>query len=150
MKGHIAVINCDLDKRFNGHLIDNLARKYLKKVGLNYSHGTGHGVGFFLNVHEGPQSISKYNTIKLKKGMILSNEPGYYSKNNYGIRIENLIYIDSYNKKLKFKNLTYAPIDTDLINFKNLSKKERDYLFKYHLEVYSLISKYLTYKEKNG
>ncbi len=148
LKGHIAVINCDLDKRFNGHLIDNLARKYLKKVGLNYSHGTGHGVGFFLNVHEGPQSISKYNTIKLKKGMILSNEPGYYSKNNYGIRIENLIYIDSYNKKLKFKNLTYAPIDTDLINFKNLSKKERDYLFKYHLEVYSLISKYLTYKEK--
>ena len=148
LKGHIGVIECDLKKKFNGHLVDNLARKYLKRVGLNYSHGTGHGVGFFLNVHEGPQAISKYNTIKFKKGMILSNEPGYYVKNKYGIRIENLIYVDEVKKKLIFKNLTYAPIDLELVNFKMLSKNEKNYLFKYHLDIYSKISKYLTKPEK--
>ena len=148
LKGHIGVIECNLKKKFNGHLVDKLARKYLKKVGLNYSHGTGHGVGFFSNVHEGPQAISKYNTIKFKKGMILSNEPGYYLKNKYGIRIENLIYIDETKQKLIFKNLTYAPIDLELVNFKMLNKKEKNYLFKYHLEVYSKISKYLTKPEK--
>jgi Xaa-Pro aminopeptidase len=70
--------------------------KFLKESNLDYAHGTGHGVGFFLNVHEGPQSISKINKVKIKQGMILSNEPGYYKKNNYGIRIENLVYV---NKK---------------------------------------------------
>ena len=148
LKGHIGVIECDLKKKFNGHLVDNLARKYLKRVGLDYSHGTGHGVGFFLNVHEGPQAISKYNTIKFKKGMILSNEPGYYVKNKYGIRIENLIYVDEVKKKLIFKNLTYTPMDLELINFKMLSKNEKNYLFKYHLEIYTKISKYLTKPEK--
>ena len=74
LKGHIAVATVDLNKKKNGSLIDVEARKFLKKSGLNYNHGTGHGVGYFLNVHEGPQSISKYNFIKLKKGMILSNE----------------------------------------------------------------------------
>ena len=148
LKGHIGVIECDLKKKFNGHLVDNLARKYLKRVGLDYSHGTGHGVGFFLNVHEGPQAISKYNTIKFKKGMIVSNEPGYYVKNEYGIRIENLIYVDEVKKKLIFKNLTYAPIDLELVNFKMLSKNEKNYLFKYHLDIYSKISKYLTKPEK--
>ena len=148
LKGHIGVIECDLKKKFNGHLVDNLARKYLKRVGLDYSHGTGHGVGFFLNVHEGPQAISKYNTIKFKKGMIVSNEPGYYVKNKYGIRIENLIYVDEVKKKLIFKNLTYAPIDLELVNFKMLSKNEKNYLFKYHLDIYSKISKYLTKPEK--
>ena len=125
-----------------------MARKPLKDSGLNYSHGTGHGVGFFLNVHEGPQSISKNNKVPLKKGMILSNEPGFYLKNQYGIRIENLIYIDEFKNKLIFKNLTYSPIDCDLINFKMLTTKEKDYLFKYHLSVYSKISKYLNKKEK--
>ena len=82
--------------------------------------------------------------------MILSNEPGYYLKNKYGIRIENLIYIDGNKKKLIFKNLTFAPIDIDLINFKMLTKKEKKYLFDYHLDVYSKISKYLNKKKKNG
>ena len=148
LKGHIAVYLCDLSKKYNGHLIDKLARKPLQNVGLDYSHGTGHGVGFFLNVHEGPQSISKFNRVKLKEGMILSNEPGYYFKNKYGIRIENLIYIEKINNKLFFRNLTYAPIDLDLVNFKLLSNIERNYLFEYHLNVYSRISKYLTRKEK--
>ena len=78
LKSHIAVTTVDIDKNFNGALIDKLARKNLKLKGLNYEHGTGHGVGFFLNVHEGPQSISKYNDIKFREGMILSNEPGFY------------------------------------------------------------------------
>ncbi len=148
LKGHIAVIKCNISKNFNGHLIDKLARKFLNKVGLNYSHGTGHGVGFFLNVHEGPQNISKYNYVPLKEGMILSNEPGYYLENKYGIRIENLIYIFSKNKELRFKNLTYVPIDLDLINFKMLTNIEKKYLFEYHLEVYNKISKFLNENER--
>ena len=148
LKGHIAVATCNLNSYYNGKLIDKLARKFLNNVGLDYSHGTGHGVGFFLNVHEGPQAISKYNKVLIKKGMILSNEPGYYANNQYGIRIENLIYVDQYKKSLLFKNLTYVPIDLDLINFEMLSKKERDYLFEYHLNVYSKISKYLNNNEK--
>ena len=148
LKGHIAVVTCDLNKKFNGHLIDKIARRSLKSIGLDYSHGTGHGVGFFLNVHEGPQSISKHNKVKMKMGMILSNEPGYYLKNNYGIRIENLIYVDKFKKKLKFSNLTYAPIDIDMINFKMMTNKERKYLFDYHLNVYSKVSKFLNKREK--
>ena len=148
LKGHIAVINCNLKNNFNGYLVDKLARKFLNKVGLDYSHGTGHGVGFFLNVHEGPQAISKYNKVNLKKGMVLSNEPGYYLRNQYGIRIENLIYVDSLKSNLFFKNFTLSPIDLDMINFKLLSIKERDYLFNYHLDVYSKISKYLNKNEK--
>ena len=148
LKGHIAVMMCNLKTKFNGHLIDKLARKFLKKAGLDYSHGTGHGVGFFLNVHEGPQSIAKNNKIELKKGMFLSNEPGYYLKDKYGIRIENLIYLDNIKNNLFFRNLTYAPIDIDMINFEMLTKKERKYLFDYHLEVYSKISKYLNKAEK--
>ena len=80
--------------------------------------------------------------------MILSNEPGYYKNNEYGIRIENLIYVTKKKQNLCFDNLTYAPIDFDLVNFKMLSKKESDYLFDYHLEVYTKISKYLSTKEK--
>ena len=148
LKGHIAVVTCNIRKNFNGYLIDKLARKSLNESGLDYSHGTGHGVGFFLNVHEGPQSISKFNKVKMKEGMILSNEPGYYLKNKYGIRIENLIYVKKINKKLIFKNLTFAPIDIDLINYKMLTKKEKNYLFEYHLEVYSKLSKYLNKNEK--
>ena len=93
LKGHIAVAKADLNKFNTGGKIDIKARQFLKKDGLDYAHGTGHGVGFFLNVHEGPQSISKNNNVKLKEGMIVSNEPGYYKKNYYGIRIENLVYI---------------------------------------------------------
>ncbi len=115
---------------------------------MDYAHGTGHGVGFFLNVHEGPQSISKYNTIKIEKGMILSNEPGYYKKNHFGIRIENLIYAKKKNNRFFFENLTLAPIEKDLINFKLLNKIEKDYLFKYHLNIYSEYSSSLNTKQR--
>ena len=148
LKGHIAVATANLKKDDIGKKIDLRARKYLKKNNLDYAHGTGHGVGFFLNVHEGPQSISKFNNIKIKEGMILSNEPGYYKKNKFGIRIENLVYVKKVKNKIYFKNLTLAPIEKDLINFDILNSSEKNYLFKYHLEVYSKISPYLKSSEK--
>ena len=119
-----------------------------KKIDLDYQHGTGHGVGFFLNVHEGPQAISKYNNVKILEGMVLSNEPGFYKKNKFGIRIENLIYVKKTKKKLFFENLTLAPIDKDLTDFKQLTSDEKNYLFKYNMLVYSKLSKFLNKKEK--
>ena len=148
LKGHIAVAKTDLNEKKTGKLIDKEARKFLKKDNLDYEHGTGHGVGFFLNVHEGPQAISKKNSVKIQSGMILSNEPGYYKPDEFGIRIENLIYAIKVRKKLIFKNLTLAPIEKDLINYKLLTKKERDYIFNYHLEVYTKLSPFLSKKEK--
>ena len=148
LKGHIAVFNTNLNKINIGNAIDKRARLYLKKVNLDYGHGTGHGVGHFLNVHEGPQSISKYNKVKIIPGMILSNEPGYYENNKFGIRIENLVYVKKNKKNIHFKNLTLAPIDIDLINFKMLSTSEKNYISNYHTEIYSKISKYLNFKEK--
>ena len=148
LKGHIAVVTANLNKYYNGSKIDVLARKDLKRSGYDYEHGTGHGVGFFLNVHEGPQSISKFNKIKFIEGMVLSNEPGYYKKGKFGIRIENLLYVDAIKKKLFFKNLTLAPIEKDLIDFNQLNTKEKNYLFNYHLNVYSKISEFLNLNEK--
>ena len=148
LKGHIAVANTDLRLDNTGNKIDKRARKYLNESKLDYAHGTGHGVGFFLNVHEGPQSISKLNKIKIKEGMILSNEPGYYKKGSYGIRIENLVFAKRVKNKIFFENLTLAPIEKDLINFNLLTKLEKNYLFKYHLNVYSKLSKYLSPNEK--
>ena len=140
--------NTNLNKINTGKKIDTRARKFLKMSGLDYAHGTGHGVGFFLNVHEGPQAISKLNNVKILEGMILSNEPGYYKEKNFGIRIENLVYVKKINNNLFFENLTLAPIDKDLINYKLLTNIEQNYLFKYHLDVYSKLSKYLTTNEK--
>ena len=149
LKGHIAVAINNLNITNKGYLIDKKARAPLNKINLDYGHGTGHGVGFFSNVHEGPQAISKFNSIKLKEGMIVSNEPGYYEEGKFGIRIENLIYIHKNKNKLEFKNLTMAPIDKDLINYKLLNSREKNYLFKYNLEVYNNISKFLNKNEKN-
>ena len=148
LKGHIAVAQTNLNKDNTGKKIDLRARKFLKDIGLNYAHGTGHGVGFFLNVHEGPQSISKYNNIKIKEGMILSNEPGYYENGKYGIRIENLVYVKKTKKNLHFENLTFAPLEKDLINYKLLNESEKDYLFRYNVDLYSKFSKFLDRKEK--
>ena len=148
LKGHIAVVTANLKKFNTGKKVDARARQFLKKDGLDYEHGTGHGVGFFSNVHEGPQSITKINTVKLEKGMIVSNEPGYYKKGHYGIRIENLIYIKKINNKLHFENLTLAPIEKDLINFKLLNNKEKKYLNEYHKRVYFVLGSYLNKSER--
>ena len=148
LKGHIAVTISNLKKNNTGKQLDYRARKFLRKNGYDFKHGTGHGVGYFLNVHEGPQSISKYNNIKLQEGMVLSNEPGFYEKGKFGIRIENLIFVKKTKNKLNFENLTLAPIDKDLIDYKLLNKEEKDYILKYHLMVYSKLSNFLNTKEK--
>ena len=146
LKGHIAVSNFKIKKNSTGSQVDRDARKYLKKIKLDYPHGTGHGVGYFLNVHEGPQSLSKNNKIKLKDGMVLSNEPGYYKEGTFGIRIENLVYIN----KNKFEELTIVPIEKDLINKKILSTKEKEWLNKYHKRVKKNLSKFMNFKEKRN
>ena len=149
LKGHIAVAQTNLNKKKTGELIDIQARKFLKRSNLDYKHGTGHGVGFFLNVHEGPQAISKFNKIKFSEGMVVSNEPGYYKRGQFGIRIENLLYVKKIKKNLFFENLTLAPIDYDLIDYKQLTKSEKDYLFRYNILTYTKLSPYLTTAEKH-
>ena len=148
LKGHIAVANANLNKLKSGHLLDNLARKFLRKKGLDYPHGTGHGVGYFLNVHEGPIAISKGYKIKLKPGHVISNEPGFYKKGKFGIRIENMIYVKQIKNRVFFENLTMVPIDKELINFNLLNRNEKNYLLNYNLRIYSNVEKYLNYKEK--
>ena len=147
LKGHIAVANFNLKKSSSGSEIDTKARKFLKQIGLNYSHGTGHGVGYFLNVHEGPQAISKNNKIRFQNGMILSNEPGYYEKNKFGIRIENLIYVNKKKKKNFFENLTMVPIEKDLIDQSLLNRNEINWLNEYHQKVFHNL-KYAMNKEE--
>jgi len=144
LKGHIAVADYKIKKNSKGSDIDRNARKPLKKIRLDYPHGTGHGVGYFLNVHEGPQSLSKNNKVNLKPGMIISNEPGYYKEGRFGIRIENLIYI----KKNKFEELTLAPIEKNLIKKKMLNKKEISWLNKYHTKVKKNLFRFMNLEEK--
>ena len=144
LKGHIAVSNFKIKKNSTGSEVDQQARKYLKKIKLDYPHGTGHGVGYFLNVHEGPQSFSKNNKVNLRNGMVLSNEPGYYKKGAFGIRIENLIYI----KKNQFKELTIAPIEKDLINKKILNKNEIEWINNYHYKVKKSLLRFMNPREK--
>ena len=147
LKGHIAVANYKLNKNTIGAEIDTAARKPLKEINLDYAHGTGHGVGYFLNVHEGPHAISKGNKIKLKTGMIVSNEPGYYEIGKFGIRIENLITVKKVSKKIKFENLTLAPIDKSLVEKKLLNKTEVKWLNNYHSKVYRNLKKFMTKSE---
>jgi len=147
LKGHIAVANFSLKKNTCGSAIDSVARKYLKQINLDYAHGTGHGVGYFLNVHEGPHAISKGNKVNFQEGMVVSNEPGYYEKNNFGIRIENLIYVKKIKKNNYFDNLTMAPIDKELVDFKILNKIEKDWLNNYHKKVFDNLKKFMNKTE---
>ena len=147
LKGHIAVASFNLKKNITGSIIDKKARRYLKQINLDYAHGTGHGVGYFLNVHEGPHAISKGNTVILQEGMVVSNEPGYYEKNNFGIRIENLIYVKKVRQKKYFDNLTMAPIDKELIDIKILNLDEKNWLNNYHKKVFDSLKKFMNKKE---
>ena len=143
LKGHIAVASYKLNKNSCGDKIDQSARKFLKDVNLDYPHGTGHGVGYFSNVHEGPQAISRGNKVKFKEGMITSNEPGYYKKNHFGIRIENLVYVKRTKNKLKFEDLTLVPIDKKLIEEKLLTVGEKEWINKYHRRVFVCLKKFM-------
>ena len=150
--GHINIARCKFPNRTKGYQIDSIARYKLWQSGLDYTHGTGHGVGAFLSVHEGPQSISKRaNNIELNKGMILSNEPGYYKKNKYGIRIENLLLIidSKFKKFLEFETITLFPYETDLIDLKLLSRDEKLWINNYHNMVYMKLYKFLNKEERN-
>ena len=147
LKGHIAVANFKLKNNTTGSEIDKVARSPLKKIKLNYEHGTGHGVGYYLNVHEGPQAFSKNNNFKLLEGMIISNEPGYYEKGKFGIRIENLITIKKITNKLSFQNLTLVPIDKSLIKKEILSKEEKTWINNYHNIVFRKLKKFMEKRE---
>ena len=143
LKGHIALALARFPAGTTGHQLDALARRPLWEAGLDYDHGTGHGVGSFLGVHEGPQRIAKVaNTQALKPGMILSNEPGYYKTGAYGIRIENLIVVTEpqaveggERPMMAFETITLAPISLDLVVASMLSETERHWLNKYHARV---------------
>jgi Xaa-Pro aminopeptidase len=147
LKGHIAVANVVFPEGTSGAQLDPLARVALWQAGLDFDHGTGHGVGSYLSVHEGPARISKLGHVALKRGMILSNEPGYYKAGAYGIRIENLVLVtaapspDGAEKPLNaFETLTLAPIDRRLIDNRMLTGKERLWIDGYHVRVRDALS----------
>jgi Xaa-Pro aminopeptidase len=141
LRGHIAIARATFPDGTTGAQIDTLARQFLWQAGIDFEHGTGHGVGSYLSVHEGPARISKLGTTPLKRGMILSNEPGYYKTDAFGIRIENLELVTAANiagaeKPMNaFETLTLAPIDRRLIDLKNISKDELAWLNDYHARV---------------
>ncbi|WP_440641968.1 aminopeptidase P family protein [Bradyrhizobium sp. PUT101] len=141
LRGHIAIARAVFPDGTTGAQLDTLARQYLWAAGLDFEHGTGHGVGSYLSVHEGPARISKLGTTPLKRGMILSNEPGYYKADGFGIRIENLelvvaAEIKGAEKPMNaFETLTLAPIDRRLIDAAMLSRDELDWLNAYHARV---------------
>ncbi len=146
LKGMIAISQVVFPEGTTGAQLDTLARQFLWAQGLDYDHGTGHGVGSYLSVHEGPQRIAKTGTAVLESGMILSNEPGYYKTGRYGIRVENLILTERRSIKgaeremLGFETLTLAPIDRRLITRSLLLKPERDWLNAYHARVLAALS----------
>lgn len=141
LRGHIAIARAVFPDGTTGAQLDTLARQYLWAAGLDFEHGTGHGVGSYLSVHEGPARISKLGTTPLKRGMILSNEPGYYKTDGFGIRIENLELVVAADirgaeKPMNaFETLTFAPIDRRLIDVAMLSRDELDWLNAYHARV---------------
>ncbi len=156
LKGHIALATARYPKGTKGYQLEILARKALWDAGFNYGHGTGHGVGFFLNVHEGPQSIStgasSYYNAPLEPGMLTSNEPGIYRADQWGIRIENLVLTVEGGKTefgtfLKFETVTLCHLDTNLIEKSLLTEAEIDWVNAYHKEVYEKLSPRLTKEE---
>jgi Xaa-Pro aminopeptidase len=142
LKGHIAVATARFPAGTTGTQLDGFARRPLWQAGLDYDHGTGHGVGSFLSVHEGPARISKTGVVPLETGMILSNEPGYYKAGAYGIRIENLVVVTEpapvaggERAMHGFETLTLAPIDRRLIDASLLTDAERHWVDAYHARV---------------
>ncbi len=155
LKGHINIALAKFPAGTRGYQLDILARKQLWNSGLNYGHGTGHGVGFCLNVHEGPQSISPANNqTAIGRGMLISNEPAVYREGEYGIRIENLIlcYEDEeteFGQFLRFDTISLCYIDKSLIEKSLLDQEEIEWLNSYHKEVYDKLSPFLSGEEKN-
>jgi Xaa-Pro aminopeptidase len=154
LKGHIDLAIVTFPVGTKGFQLDILARKAFWDEGRNYGHGTGHGVGFFLNVHEGPQTISqKAVDVAIEEGMIISNEPGIYLENRYGIRIENLVLavksdIGKTENFLKFETLSMCPLELELIDADLLTEIQKDWVNSYHARVYSNLSPLLEETER--
>lgn len=149
LKGHIDLFLAEINENTTSDALDKIARAPLVEQGLDYPHGTGHGVGYVSHVHEPLVNISSLPMeIRLKRGMVLSNEPGVYFKNEFGIRIENMMEIVDCNNKLEFKSLTLVPYCSQLIDKKLLSEKEINWLNTYHERVYNELKDYLTEEEK--
>lgn len=145
LKGHIALSTAVFPSNTTGHQLDVLARQFLWQVGLDFDHSTGHGVGSYLNVHEGPHGISKkFNTVPLQKNMLVTNEPGYYKNNEYGIRIENVMMVEAcegeLSHMLRFRTVTLVPIDKKLVKISALSSLEIEWINNYHGFVYQELS----------
>ncbi|MEM6899872.1 MAG: aminopeptidase P family protein [Pseudomonadota bacterium] len=157
LKGHIALSTVRFPAGTTGTHLDILARHALWQAGLDYEHGTGHGVGVYLGVHEGPQRIAKpWNATPLQPGMIVSNEPGYYKTGEYGIRIENLQFVTEAEAisggeipMLGFQNITFAPLDHTLMRTDLLTQAELDWINNYHREVWDNIGPRLDGDEKD-
>ncbi len=141
LKGHIAVARAVFPKGTTGAQIDVLARAALWRAGLDFDHGTGHGIGAYLSVHEGPQRIAKTGAIPLEPGMIISNEPGYYAPGKFGIRLENLIVVKQMKirggerESLAFETISFAPLDLRAVDANMLDAEEKGWLNRYHEEV---------------
>ena len=155
LKGMIAISDLKWPIGLSGQNIDSFARSYLWSIGLDYDHGTGHGIGSYLAVHEGPQGISKKNNVSLKPGMLVSNEPGYYETGEFGIRIENILLVEKLPKTRKvkkqllhFQTLTLVPIDKKLININLLTANEKQWLNNYHADILKKIGPLLPNKTK--
>ncbi|MDI9849410.1 aminopeptidase P family protein [Rhodoblastus sp. 17X3] len=154
LKGHIAIARAVFPKGTSGAQIDGFARRPLWEAGLDFDHGVGHGVGSYLSVHEGPQRISKLGGVALEPGMILSNEPGYYREGAFGIRIENLVAVETREipggerDMLGFETLTLVPIDLRLIESKLLAPEEKSWLNAYHSRVRAALSPHLDKAER--
>jgi Xaa-Pro aminopeptidase len=154
LKGHIAIARAVFPKGTSGAQIDGFARRPLWEAGLDFDHGVGHGVGSYLSVHEGPQRISKLGGVALEPGMILSNEPGYYREGAFGIRIENLVAVETRaipggeRDMFGFETLTLVPIDVRLIEPKLLAPEEKAWLNAYHARVRAALSPHLDKAER--
>ncbi len=145
--GHINLSTIKFPSGTKGFQLDSIARVNLWNAGLDYNHGTGHGVGSFLGVHEGPQSISKnFNNVALEPGMIISNEPGFYKDKKFGIRIENLVLVKKSSLKnfYEFETLSLFPYEKKLIDYKLLSDLQKKWIYSYHKKIYKKVSPYLS------
>lgn len=153
LKSNIALSRAKFLEGCTGGNLDVLARQPIWQYGLDYKCGTGHGVGFFLNVHEGPQNLRTTNNIKIEKGMVITNEPGIYKEGKFGIRTENMMVVvedekTEFGKFFKFEPITYCPIDLNGINEGMLTYEEKQWLNNYHKDVYTKLAPYLDEQER--
>ncbi|MBL4647223.1 MAG: M24 family metallopeptidase, partial [Rhizobiales bacterium] len=147
LKGHIAIARARFPAGTSGAQLDTLARLPLWAAGCDFAHGTGHGVGAYLCVHEGPARIAKTGNVSLEQGMILSNEPGYYKPDHFGIRLENLVIVEEATlieggdmAMMGFETITFCPFDARAIDLELLSDDELDWLNTYHHDVFEKIT----------